>query len=120
MSILPKGRKAEITIQVPKKELRLWDENMSAFYVPEGDYIFQVGASSDDIRMQKVVSIRDVSSVISEYLDGVRVSSQYHSIVVVADNSVHVDIYNVDGRHIRSAQNISGEYRVEVLPGVTM
>ncbi|WP_455498115.1 glycoside hydrolase family 3 C-terminal domain-containing protein [Coprobacter sp.] len=114
---IAKGQEAEITIQVPKKELRLWDENMSAFYVPEGDYIFQVGASSDDIRMQKVVSIRDVSSVISEYLDGVRVSSQYHSIVVVADNSVHVDIYNVDGRHIRSAQNISAEYRVEVLPG---
>lgn len=54
---IEKGKSAQVSITVPKKELRLWNEREGKFYTPSGDYIFMVGSSSDDIRLQQVVKL---------------------------------------------------------------
>ena len=54
---IEKGKTARVTISVPKKELRLWDDAKGEFYTPTGNYIFMVGAASDDIRLQKVIKL---------------------------------------------------------------
>lgn len=35
-----------------KNQLRFWDENLSRFVTPKGNYTIMVGASSDDIRLK--------------------------------------------------------------------
>lgn len=52
-----KGKSAQVSVSIPKKELRLWDEKDRKFYTPSGNYIFMVGSSSDDIRLQQVVKL---------------------------------------------------------------
>ena len=52
-----KGKSAQVSVSIPKKELRLWDEKDGKFYTPSGNYIFMVGSSSDDIRLQQVVKL---------------------------------------------------------------
>lgn len=52
-----KGKSAQVSVSIPKKELRLWDEKERKFYTPSGNYIFMVGSSSDDIRLQQVVKL---------------------------------------------------------------
>ena len=51
-----KGKSAQVSVSIPKKELRLWDEKDGKFYTPSGNYIFMVGSSSDDIRLQQVIN----------------------------------------------------------------
>lgn len=111
------GQESEVTIQVPKKELRLWSEENSAFYTPEGNYIFLVGASSEDIRLQQAILIQDVSALTTEYLEGVRVFARDHNIVVNSENPVTVNIYNIDGRQVHSVRNISGNYQYPISTG---
>jgi len=50
-----KGQTQKVNIQIKKEELRYWDENSEKFVVPQGKYIFMVGASSEDIRLNKEV-----------------------------------------------------------------
>ena len=114
---ISKGQETEITVRIPKKELRLWSENNSEFYTPEGNYIFLVGASSEDIRLQQVVPIRYVNALDTELLEGVRIFSRDHRIVVIAENPVRLDIYNVDGKLVHSGQNIFGRNEVSVPTG---
>ena len=114
---ISKGQETEITVRIPKKELRLWSESNSEFYTPEGNYIFLVGASSEDIRLQQVVPIRYVSALDTESLEGVRIFSRDHRIVVIAENPVRLDIYNVDGKLVHSGQNIFGRNEVSVPTG---
>ena len=114
---ISKGQETEITVRIPKKELRLWSESNSEFYTPEGNYIFLVGASSEDIRLQQVVPIRYVSALDTESLEGVRIFSRDHRIVVIAENPVRLDIYGVDGKLVHSGQNIFGRNEFSVPTG---
>lgn len=52
-----KGETRQVTISVPRKELRMWDETKGEFVTPAGDYIFTVGAASDDPRLVKVITL---------------------------------------------------------------
>ena len=54
---LKKGKSADITISVPKKELRYWDEKTRQFVTPAGEYVFQVGVSSENIRFEETIKI---------------------------------------------------------------
>ena len=54
---IAKGKTLPVTITVPKKELRIWNERKCEFFTPSGNYVFMVGASSDDIRLQQVVKL---------------------------------------------------------------
>lgn len=54
---IAKGKTPPVTITVPKKELRIWNERKGEFFTPSGNYVFMVGASSDDIRLQQVVKL---------------------------------------------------------------
>lgn len=54
---IAKGKNLPVTITVPKKELRIWNERKGEFFTPSGNYVFMVGASSDDIRLQQVVKL---------------------------------------------------------------
>lgn len=47
-----KGASQQVTIAIPREELRLWDEARSAFFTPTGTYEILVGASSSDIRLR--------------------------------------------------------------------
>ena len=58
---LKKGKSADITISVPKKELRYWDEKTRQFVTPAGEYVFQVGGSSENIRIEETIKISTVS-----------------------------------------------------------
>lgn len=54
---IKKGETKQVSIEIPKEELRLWDDQKKEFYTPSGGYTFMVGASSDDIRLKKVVEL---------------------------------------------------------------
>lgn len=54
---LKKGKFADITISVPKKELRYWDEKTRQFVTPAGEYVFQVGGSSENISIEETIKI---------------------------------------------------------------
>lgn len=49
---LEKGKRTQVELTVPRKELRLWDERAGCFYTPAGTYRILVGSSSADIRQQ--------------------------------------------------------------------
>ena len=50
-----------MTIRLKKDLLRYWDEEKECFVHPSGDYTIMIGASSADIRLQKVSSITQKS-----------------------------------------------------------
>ena len=56
-SHIGKGKSALVEIEVKKESLRYWDEKTEKFVVPEGNYLFMVGTSSADIRLQQSVQI---------------------------------------------------------------
>jgi len=53
---LKKGQSEDITISVPKKDLRYWDEKSGQFVTPEGEYTFLIGSSSEDIRLRETIT----------------------------------------------------------------
>lgn len=54
---IEKGRTKEVTLSVPKKDLRYWDGKCGRFITPKGPYTFMVGASSEDIRLRETVDL---------------------------------------------------------------
>ncbi len=52
-----KGKTQRVEIEVEKKQLRYWDETQSTFIVPNGRFTFMVGASSEDIRLTKEITL---------------------------------------------------------------
>lgn len=58
---LKRGESRKVTIRLKKDLLRYWDEEKECFVHPSGDYTIMIGASSADIRLQKVSSITQKS-----------------------------------------------------------
>lgn len=54
---IKKGKTSKVTVGVPKKDLRYWDEQERKFVTPKGEYTFMVGASSEDIKFQNNVEL---------------------------------------------------------------
>ena len=54
---LKSGENKKVTLKLRKDLLRYWDEAKDKFVCPSGDYTIMVGASSADIRLQKVSSV---------------------------------------------------------------
>lgn len=54
---IAKGKNVQVSVSVPKSELRFWDEEAGRFCTPSGKYVFMVGASSADIRLQQEVEL---------------------------------------------------------------
>jgi beta-glucosidase len=54
---ISKGKTANVELIVQKEHLRYWDEKTSKFVVPSGEYLFMIGASSNDIRLIQQVRI---------------------------------------------------------------
>ncbi|MDE5981658.1 MAG: glycoside hydrolase family 3 C-terminal domain-containing protein, partial [Duncaniella sp.] len=50
---IPRGKSTEVSINIPKKDLRYWNEEFGRFVTPKGSYNIMVGASSSDIRLTK-------------------------------------------------------------------
>lgn len=50
---IPRGKSTEVSIDIPKKDLRYWNEEFGQFVTPKGTYNIMVGASSSDIRLNK-------------------------------------------------------------------
>ena len=48
---IQKGNNVPIEIEIDKTALRYWDEANNMFKTPNGEYIFMIGSSSDDIRL---------------------------------------------------------------------
>ena len=55
---LKKGESKDVTLVIPKTELRFWNEEEGKFYTPVGDYQFMVGSASDDIRLQQILQVK--------------------------------------------------------------
>jgi len=55
---LAKGKNVTVSLSVPKDELRLWDEKKCAFYTPSGTYVFEIGASAQDIRLSQAINLK--------------------------------------------------------------
>ena len=54
---LKKGEMQNVKIEIDKLKLRYWDETTASFVHSTGEYEVMVGASSEDIRVRKKVSI---------------------------------------------------------------
>ena len=54
---IKKGKTSKVTVGVPKKDLRYWDEQGRKFVTPKGEYTFMVGASSEDIKFRETVGL---------------------------------------------------------------
>ncbi len=114
---IAKGEEREIAIEIPKKELRLWSESQSAFYTPEGTYVFLVGASSEDIRLQKSIFIEGTSGIATTPFIGVQAFSRDSRIVVNARQVIDFEIYTVDGKQLHSQKRFFGEQEFTVTAG---
>jgi hypothetical protein len=51
-----RGRR--VVVEIPRAQLRFWDESAGAFAYPSGEYVFMAGASSSDIRLSKKVFLK--------------------------------------------------------------
>lgn len=54
---LGSGKQTMVEVDISKTQLRYWDEVSNKFIHPSGEYEFMVGASSDDIRLKKRITI---------------------------------------------------------------
>lgn len=54
---LKKGESKKIRFEVSKKDLQFWNEETKKWTFENGKYQFMIGASSDDIRLQKTVKL---------------------------------------------------------------
>ncbi len=114
---IAQGQTSEITIEVPKKELRLWSESQSAFYTPEGTYVFLVGASSEDIRLQKPIFIQGTNSAVDTPLSGVQIFSRENCIVINSRKEINFEIYTIDGKLLHTQKRFLGEQEFSVDTG---
>ena len=55
---IKRGDQQNVQIDIIASSFRYWDETVSAFVHPKGEYAFMIGASSDDIRMTKKFMIK--------------------------------------------------------------
>lgn len=73
---LAPGEQREVTLSVPPADLGVWDADLHRWLVEGGDYDVAVGASSRDIRLNGIVTVRgearprtlDRDSTVSEWL----------------------------------------------------
>jgi beta-glucosidase len=54
---LRKGETSIVEIEIPKERLRIWDAREKDYVVEPGDYEIEAGASSEDIRARKTMTI---------------------------------------------------------------
>ena len=54
---IARGQKKAVTIAIPKKELRYWDERKGAFVTPSGNYTIMVGSSSERIHLKTQITL---------------------------------------------------------------
>ncbi|WP_029904900.1 glycoside hydrolase family 3 protein [Prevotella sp. 10(H)] len=54
---IKKGKTENVTITVPKKELRYWDNKTESFVTPNGEYLIQVGSSSQKINLKEAIRL---------------------------------------------------------------
>ena len=52
-----KGESTEVTVNVPAERLRYWDTEKKQYIVEPGEYEFQVGCASDDIKLKLPLTI---------------------------------------------------------------
>lgn len=54
---VPAGEKTKVEILIHEKDMTLWDVERHAFSHPEGEFRFEVGASSQDIRLDALLKM---------------------------------------------------------------
>ncbi|MBR6249151.1 MAG: glycoside hydrolase family 3 C-terminal domain-containing protein [Muribaculaceae bacterium] len=54
---IARGQKKAVSIAIPKKELRYWDERKGAFVTPAGNYTIMVGSSSERIHLKTQITL---------------------------------------------------------------
>lgn len=55
---LAAGESAEVRFEVPASDLAFWDVTRERMCLEAGDFAFLVGASSDDIRLERTIAVR--------------------------------------------------------------
>jgi beta-glucosidase len=56
---IEKGQTKRVDIVLKAADLAYWDENAYAFVVEKDEVSIQIGASSKDIRLQKIIKIAE-------------------------------------------------------------
>lgn len=57
-TLLNIGESKTLTFEVPLDELQFWDETKAAWQFENGNYEFMFGASSEDIRLKKAITLK--------------------------------------------------------------
>jgi beta-glucosidase len=55
---LQQNEESKISIDIDKKQLQYWDVNMQQYKVESGKYEFQIGSSSEDIRIKESINCK--------------------------------------------------------------
>lgn len=55
---IPAGTEKSVCIQIPAKELRIYDPGISDYLVEPGEYQLEIGASSADLRLGSAITIK--------------------------------------------------------------
>lgn len=96
---LEKGEKKEVTIPYDRKEFSYYDESENKWEVERGEYIIEVGASSEDIRLsgQFFVEGKELSNdCIKEYFPAVR-KTEKRKGMTIGENSTVSDLRYAKG-----------------------
>ena len=115
---IPAGESCDVVMTVGIDDLKLWDEDAWGFVLPEGDYLFQAGASSADLRLQKIVRLPASSGVENiEIKSGADVIPVKNGVEIVADGLCSVTVHDLAGITAGSARFPAGRGHISLAPG---
>ena len=113
------GGQAHLSIPIALADLRLWDDEQGQFYTPQGDYAVMVGASSADIRLQRMWSVGDSSGDVITALEGVTVDARGGELTVsTMSHPVDARVYRPDGRLVAAMSHIEGMRSLSLPSGI--
>ncbi len=113
------GGQAHLSIPIALADLRLWDDEQGQFYTPQGDYAVMVGASSADIRLQRMWRVGDSSGDVVTSLEGVTVDARGGQLTVsTMSRPVDARVYRPDGRLVAAMSHIEGMRSLSLPSGI--
>lgn len=113
------GGQAHLSIPIALADLRLWDDEQGQFYTPQGDYAVMVGASSADIRLQRMWRVGDSSGDVVTALEGVTVDARGGQLTVSTMlRPVDARVYRPDGRLVAAMSHIEGMRSMPLPSGI--
>lgn len=113
------GSQVHYKVPIPLDELRLWSDEDGKFFTPMGYYAVMVGASSADIRLQQMYSLKGTTDNEIIEIEGVTVNARDGQVYVSSmSNPVEARIYHIDGRQVAQLHHVYGTQSRALTQGV--